>query len=408
MACLSRTFGCAFPRWLTAAAVLLALSACGGGGSNAPATLTLAASATQVLAGGKPAALTAAASTNAGTLNWSLGAASPGSLSAATGAAVNYLPPAAGAVSANSPVTVTVSGTGISRSFALTVYPDPGPPGLYLIAGDINRPPVTGGPATDVDGRGANAVFSYPEYIAADPAGSIYVTEKNESRAGSSAESSGLVLRKIAVDGTVTTVFSQYAWAPQGTPNPLISKASGIAFDQQGNLYMSDASVASGFMTVREGGGSVLKITPAGVVSVFAGKHNSGQLLDSVTRTDGVGENARFGDPFVLGFDADGNLYVNDGTIRKITPDRVVTTVAALPAGFGADAEGNVYISERAAVLRVAPDGSRTIVAGVLDDHATTLGPLPGRLAGGNLARLGPASFAVISGAAIVKLVLPH
>ncbi len=426
MACLPRTCGCFFPRWLTAAAVLLALSACGGGGSYAtpapapapapePATLTLAGSSAQVLAGGKPVALTATASANAGTLNWSLGAGNPGSLSAVTGAAVNYLPPAPGAVGASIPVTITVSGTGVTRSFALTVYPEPGAPGLSLIAGDVNGYPSTNGAAADVDGRGANAVFSDPRYIAVDPAGAMYVIENNESRPPSSAESSGLNLRKIAADGSVTTVVSQYAWSSPGANYPPVSRAGGIAVDKQGNLYISDVSVATGFMTSREGGGSIVKITAGGMASLFAGKHITGQQLDSMTGVDGVGENARFRDPEILGFDADGNLYVKDagvfgvaGGIRKITPDRGVTTVATLPAGFGADAEGNVYLSEGSTVVRVASNGSRTVVAGVPGEFHTTLGPLPGRLAGGQLARLGPASFAIISRTAIVKLVLPH
>jgi hypothetical protein len=50
---------------------------------------------------------------------------------------------------------------------------------------------------------------------------------------------------------------------------------------------------------------------------------------------DGVGSAARFVSPTALTVDASGNLYVadsGDSTIRKVTPDGVVTTVAGASA----------------------------------------------------------------------------
>ncbi|VDB01166.1 hypothetical protein S1OALGB6SA_2267, partial [Olavius algarvensis spirochete endosymbiont] len=70
----------------------------------------------------------------------------------------------------------------------------------------------------------------------------------------------------------------------------------------------------------------IRKITPAGVVSTFAGSTKG--------RTDGTGTEAQFNLPHSVAVDSEGNVYVADGfnhLIRKITPadrieDRVVST----------------------------------------------------------------------------------
>lgn len=75
----------------------------------------------------------------------------------------------------------------------------------------------------------------------------------------------------------------------------------------------------------------IRKITPAGWVSTFAGSGTAGS-------TDGVGTTAKFNSPTDIAVDASGNVYVadkNNHTIRKITPSSVVTTLAGTPGIFG-------------------------------------------------------------------------
>ena len=61
--------------------------------------------------------------------------------------------------------------------------------------------------------------------------------------------------------------------------------------------------------------------------------------------TNGTGSAARFNFPYGIAVDASGNSYIadaNNGTIRKVTPAGVVTTLAGLAGNFGTtDATGS-------------------------------------------------------------------
>ncbi len=97
-----------------------------------------------------------------------------------------------------------------------------------------------------------------------------------------------------------------------------------LALDSAGNLYLA----AGDNHTIR-------KITPDGVVTTVAGvRGNSGS-------TDGPAASARFLYPSGIAVAADGTLYVADGntTIRKITPDGTVSTLAGR-AGFSGSTDG--------------------------------------------------------------------
>ena len=91
---------------------------------------------------------------------------------------------------------------------------------------------------------------------------------------------------------------------------------AGTATDASGNVYVADPS-----------DNTIRKITPGGVVTTLAGTAGSSGAVD------GIGAAARFFGPISTATDASGNVYVADSwnsTIRKITPDGVVTT----PVGF--------------------------------------------------------------------------
>ncbi len=109
-----------------------------------------------------------------------------------------------------------------------------------------------------------------------------------------------------------------------------------IAVDASGNMYVGTNGNYTGTHI------QIRKITPDGIVSTFAGGGSSGSL-------DGTGTNATFSSIYGMDIDDTGNVYVADGnSVRKITPERVVTTLGTINqvTDVVVDSEGNVYGAE--------------------------------------------------------------
>ncbi|MES2161876.1 MAG: hypothetical protein V4476_12035 [Pseudomonadota bacterium] len=393
---------------LGALALAAAVSACGGGGNGGAVTpvvrtIALSKSGSGELLPGGAVSLTATPDV-ASTVSWSVDSG-PGTLSAANGATVSYTPPTA-AVAAPTSVVVTARAGDTSQSMTLTLYPDPGAPGLSLVAGNVNDDGLSWNPQTIVekDGLGTAAIFGRPRVLGGDSAGNLYVIDY--ATVIYDLHSSGaveLVLRKVSPGGAVSTLVHDTSETAQ--PNSM-------AVDKAGNIYIASQPLDDS-RGPRALGGDIRKVTPGGAISVFAGN-----VASNVSR-DGSGTAAGFTGPALAGIDGDGNLYVNDAdgsaagkiTLRKVTPQGVVSTISALPAGLGQAPDGYTYgvDTNQAIAFRIAADGSRSVLAGVAGKQGTVLGALPGGLLyPRGVVRTGPASLAVLSGSGIVKVVLAH
>jgi sugar lactone lactonase YvrE len=147
------------------------------------------------------------------------------------------------------------------------------------------------------DGNGTAASFFFPLGVAVDDSGTVYVADAENDK-----------IRKITAAGVVSTLAGSGA---SGSADGSGTAASfnfpfGVAVDDRGNLYVVDA-----------GNDKIRKITPAGVVSTFAGTGDRGA-------EDGSAATATFDGPLGIAVDSSGNVLVADEgnqTIRKITRD---------------------------------------------------------------------------------------
>lgn len=128
----------------------------------------------------------------------------------------------------------------------------------------------------------------------------------------------------------VTTIAGSTQGYQDGTGiNAKFNNPNGIAIDNTGNIFVTDI-----------GNHCIRKITPAGIVSTFAGSNTPGFV-------NGNGTAARFNTPMDLEFDLNGNLLVTDygnHCIRKITPNGDVTTFAG--TGVAGYVEGNISTAQ--------------------------------------------------------------
>ncbi len=237
------------------------------------------------------------------------------------------------------------------------------------------------GVAGSSDGTGSAARFAFPQGIATDSAGNVFV-----------ADSSNSTIRKVTPVGVVTTIAGTpgRTGGTDGTGSAaLFFFPTAIATDAAGNLYVVDSD--SDFEPNGKGFSTIRKITPAGVVTTLAGSATVRGYRDG-SGTDALFD---FGDEGALVADNAGNLYVADSdnlTVREVTPAGIVSTLAGNPScpnltdgtgsaacfldpnGIGFDGAGNLYLGDGGVAIRkVTPSGAVTTIAG-----AQTLGFVDG------------------------------
>lgn len=163
------------------------------------------------------------------------------------------------------------------------------------------------------DGTGSTARFNYPEGLAVDGEGNVYVGDYGNH-----------VIRKITSGGAVTTLAG-LAGSPgsaDGTGSAArLYAPRGVAVDSTGNLYVADAF-----------NHTIRKINSGGAVTTLAG------MVLTLGSADGTGSAARFNYPAGVAVDSAGNVYIAEGTnhtVRMITSTGVVTTLAGSAGNAG-------------------------------------------------------------------------
>lgn len=212
-----------------------------------------------------------------------------------------------------------------------------------------------------VDGTGTAARFSNPQGIAVDASGNAFVADTENAS-----------IRRVTPDGQVTTI---------ATNASQLKSSQGVTVDSAGNIYVANT-----------GAHTISKIAPGGTPTIFAG---SAGVTGS---SNGKGTAAGFSGPVGVAADTAGNVYVADTqnqTIRKITPDGTVSTLAGnanvsgdsdgtgsnatfgYPEGVAVDHSGNVYVADtsNSLIRKITPAGVVTTIAGMQGAFGSADGP---------------------------------
>jgi sugar lactone lactonase YvrE len=249
------------------------------------------------------------------------------------------------------------------------------------------------------DGAAGVAQFSFPVGVAVDAAGNVYVADLGNE-----------LIRKVSPAGAVKTLAGQPGFGNRGYQDGPGAQArfnspGQLALDASGNLLVADQDndavrtvdaagnvgtlarvTAPGGLAVRNASvyistnHTVIRIT-AGVSTLVAGLADTDR--GAKPASNGTGGEARFSAPGALGLDPAGTLYVGDGaTVRKVTPDAVVSTLAGAFDVFPGSADGAAAAARFSDPDSVALDGSGTVYVSDYNNHTVR------RIAGGVVSTL--------------------
>ncbi len=243
--------------------------------------------------------------------------------------------------------------------FALCLPSAIAQPVISTVAGADWLFPGDGKPAVDAPLSGLFGLG-----LAIDPQGNLHIADPGNN----------MVLR-VGPDGIVNVVAGNGVNFASGDGGLAVNAAlllpTGVAFDPAGNAYICEI------------GNNVSKVTPQGIISIFAGTQVNGFGGDNGPATE-----AMVNGPFDVAADSAGNVYIADtynNRIRKVSPDGIITTVAGngqtgvtgenvpatstpieAPSRIAVDGNGNLYIVEGHdnRLMRMSPDGILTTFAG--------------------------------------------
>jgi len=276
--------------------------------------------------------------------------------------------------------------------------------GVFGLSGD-------GGPATA-------ARLGSPWGLALDGSGNLLIADSSNNR-----------IRRVNAEGTISTVFVTATYGPSdvsvegGSGNLLVTETgsnkiyrvspsgtiislaagngtfgfsgdggqatsallrtpAGLAKDAAGNLLIADSS-----------NNRIRKVSPAGVISTFAGNGMVGFGGDG-----GPATSAQLNTPGDVAVGPDGSVYITDCTsrIRRVSPDGVISTFASsnlftfctydyydyynyepiARGGLALDSQGNVFVASfNSRIYKVTPQGVISVVAGSTYGYGGDGGP---------------------------------
>lgn len=209
-----------------------------------------------------------------------------------------------------------------------------------------------------IGGPASSCELDYPLDAVSDHAGNLYITDSGND-----------AVKKIDANGIITHFATIY-------------EPVAIACDKHDNLFVISQNYQS-----------VMKISPAGSVSLFAGMANG---THAYSGDGGPATSATLDYPYGLAIDTAGNVFISttgDARIRKVNTSGIISTIAgngpsgvgptgnngpataaylSSPRGIAFDKAGNLYVAEQVSQVR------RISTAGIINkfagDYALGLG----------------------------------
>jgi len=203
------------------------------------------------------------------------------------------------------------------------------------------------------DGPAISALLSSPSDVALDNTGNLYIADFINN-----------VIRKVDTMGMITTIAGTALGAGgmatggySGDNGPAtaadLNGPFALALDKFGNIIFAD-----GYNHV------VRKISTSGIITTIAGRHSA----PGYSGNGGPATAASLNNPVGIALDTAGNIYIADdhnNAIRKVTPAGIISTFAGdstagyagnggpatvallnTPIGVAVDHRGNVYIAD--------------------------------------------------------------
>lgn len=169
----------------------------------------------------------------------------------------------------------------------------------------------------------------------------------------------------IPAGGSHTMTAGEKVLVPAGTS--VVSNGSSVILNGSGNTVnvAPGAVVRVPSSATGKADNTVVASAAAPGLTLNAQAIAGPSAMGAYDPVDGTGDQARFGAIYQLALDGTGNLLAADrGRVRRITPDGVVSTLAASVTltfgGLAADGQANIYGSDSVSnvLYRRSPDGT--------------------------------------------------